>query len=160
MRKVIHYNLIFPLFITIFLPPFVIIPIIGNFLIDSMVYYLSLRQTDSIPPFKQLMKLVIPAWLLGFVADIVGVAFILLITETLPRLDVIRIWNSLPTVLVVILTIFLVGLLIYFVNRWLLSRQGYDPEICHFTALAMGIITAPWFYLIPTSWFQSLMGNL
>lgn len=159
MPKVYHYNVIFPLFITIFLPPFIIIPLLGNLLIDGLVYHTFLQRINVKHNFTQLLSLVVPAWILGFVADILGVILLLAAEELLPlRLDTLRIWNSLPTVLIIITVILLVGFIIYHFNRWLLLRRGLSSYGAFMVALAMGVITAPWFFLIPTIWFRDLMG--
>jgi len=160
MRRIYHYNVIFPLFITIFLPPFIIIPLLGNLLIDGLVYYLFLQRMQIRLNFPQLLSLVLPAWILGFAADILGVVILIAAEEILPlHLDVVRIWSNVPTLVLVLVTILLVGFIIYHFNRWLLKRRGLSTANASIIALAMGIITAPWFFLIPTTWFQALMGN-
>ncbi|MGE5454660.1 MAG: hypothetical protein ACM3O9_05635 [Methylocystaceae bacterium] len=161
MREIRHYNLIFPLIITIFLPPFIIIPLVGNLLIDGMVYYILLHQLTRLPKFPQLVRMVLPAWIIGFVADILGVTLLIAASELLPlNLDLIGIWTNIPTIIIVVLVIMLVGFIIYRLNLWLLWRQGIELEICIIIALAMGIVTAPWFFLIPTTWFKALMSTL
>ncbi|MGE5381758.1 MAG: hypothetical protein ACM3NT_11925 [Methylocystaceae bacterium] len=155
-----HYNLIFPLFITIFLPPFIIIPLVGNLLIDATIYYLFLRQMNTLPPFPKLIKMVLPAWVLGFIADIMGAALLIAASEILPlKLDLIGIWTNPITVLLVLLVIALVGWLIYRLNLWLLGRYQVNHEVSALVALAMSFITAPWFFLVPTTWFKAFMGT-
>lgn len=152
-------NVIFPLFIVIFLPPFIIIPLISNLIIDGSVYYLFLRQTGWMPPRKQLGIVILVAWILGFIADLLGVAILIAAAELLPlNINITQVWSDLPTIITFLLTISLVGLIIYLLNRLLLLKVLHTPRsTANLVALAMGIITAPWFFLIPVTWFKSFM---
>lgn len=158
MRIERFHNVIFPLLITMFLPPLVIIPLIGNLIIDGMIYYLFLNRSRWMPPRKQLVLTIISAWVLGFLADVAGAALLVAAAELLPlNIDLVRVWSSPSNIIIFLVTIILVGLMIYLLNRLLLKTIHAPRPTAGLVALAMGIITAPWFFLIPTHWLQAFM---
>lgn len=80
MQPVKLYNVIFPIWLIIFLPPLIFIGLVGNFIIDSLVilacfdiYKLSAIQ-NSAKAFY--LKTIFKVWLYGFLADIIGAAIL------------------------------------------------------------------------------------
>lgn len=160
MHEMRFYNLIFPLFLTIFLPPYIIIPLIGNLIIDGMVYYIFLRQAKYLLSRGTFIKLIFKAWGAGLAIDLAGAALLITAAEWLPwHLDIINIWNSFPTIAMIFLTIVLAGIMLFQINRKLLLAVVDQPAAAR-VAIAMAVITAPWFFLIPASWLNNVIGLL
>lgn len=81
MKTVKLYNMIFPIWFLIFLPPVAFIMLFGNFIIDSIVviscyYFLKLTKLDlKLEEFYK--SCIFKVWGYGFLADIIGHLFYL-----------------------------------------------------------------------------------
>lgn len=135
-----------------FIPPWVFIIVIGNLLIDGIVIYTVLKKKQAIPSRKKLMRLIFLAWIFGFIADLIGVALVLFFSEAY-ILSAYRIWDDPKTVLLYLLVVIVIGFLIYLFNSWTCKRFGIEKEAAQKVGIAMGIITAPWLFLLPGSLF-------
>ena len=161
------YNVIFPLWLVIWLPNTLwlfIIPL--NLIIDFLVLYLCQKKLQLDQP-KFLLKHGWKTWLLGFVADICGSVFLLAVmfvlglfgstatTDTLDNIGQALIWNcftSLPALFITLTAVLLSGLLIYKFNHSVYERF-MDEEEAHYIALRLAVFTAPYLFLIPIAWF-------
>ncbi|MDK2927269.1 MAG: hypothetical protein PWR31_959 [Bacillota bacterium] len=150
------YNVIFPLWLVLFAPlfPLVYLPVLlVNLVIDAGVIGAALRLLKFSLPGGALRSYIFKAWLCGFLADFLGVAVLFALADSslMAPDSILTIWNNPTTVVLHLLTIALVGALIYLANRRLGTRAGLPAAVAHKVALAMGIITAPWVFLVPTS---------
>ncbi len=153
-RKTIKlYNVIFPLWILMFVPPLLFIPLIGNLLIDGLIVYTVLRICKARLPRKLYMSSVLKVWGLGFLSDIIGAVLLYLLHEIFYELDLYDIWRSPITVVCYIGVIIIVGTLICIFNVRVYKKLGLEKKVYSKIALTMGIVTAPWMFLIPTSVF-------
>lgn len=151
MKDVRLYNLIFPLWLALFFPPYVFIILLGNLVIDGLVIYISLRLNKIKLEKKTLQKLILQAWGLGFLADIIGVLFLFLGLVTLGRtleLQDVVMWNSPVTIVFFFLAILISSLCIYFFNFWIVKKAKIEKNIAWRVALTMAIVTAPWLFLL------------
>lgn len=66
------YNLFFPVWLLLFIPPiiFVVLPI--NLLIDSIVIIFTLKYLNVTNYWNKTKSVIIKIWLCGFIADIIG----------------------------------------------------------------------------------------
>jgi len=87
------YNIIFPLWVAYFLPPFVFLVLFGNLLIDGFVIYLFFKWHDLHFEQKSFILFILKAWGLGFLADFIGGILILLTSESL-NISEYRIWDN------------------------------------------------------------------
>lgn len=161
-RKPILYNVIFPIWMTIFIPPYTLIPLLGNLLIDGSVIYLTLKCSGVRLEGRKLRTLILMAWMMGFVVDLIGVGLFFLLQYMMIRffskdLDYTYIWNDSLSVLALSLIVAVCGTLIFFVNRWLARRAGVKEPAAFRVGLAMGIMTAPYLFLVPTVWILSVL---
>jgi hypothetical protein len=167
MRKpkgIILYDLIFPLWMAMYFSPLILIPLIGNLVIDGAVISLALRKNGVRLERNTLWKWILSAWGLGFLADVIGTLLLISIySVTAPKLHVFSsnlayggIGKDPLSTLVLLLVTAFCGWLIYRFNRRLGREAGVEEAVAHRVALAMGIITAPWLFLVPTEWFDAL----
>jgi len=159
MKKPILYNVIFPIWMAIFIPPFTLIPLLGNLLIDGSVIYLTLKRNSVRLEGRKLRTLILQAWVMGFVVDLIGVGVLFLLNDVLYRLfsveiDFFRVWKDPVSVIVLALIVAFCGTLIFLVNRWLARRAGVREPVAFRVGLAMGIITAPYLFLVPTGYLM------
>ncbi|MDN4595406.1 hypothetical protein [Polycladomyces subterraneus] len=160
MKRVpILYNVIFPIWMAIFIPPFTLIPLLGNLLIDGSVIYLTLKRNGVVLDGGKLRKLILQAWVMGFVVDLIGVGLLFLLNDVLYRffaieIDFFWVWKDPVSVIVLALIVAVCGTLIFMVNRWLARRAGVVEPAAFRVGLAMGIITAPYLFLVPTGYLM------
>ena len=144
MKKEIRlYNVMFPIWFFWLLPtPLWLVILLVNFAIDSLVLYLSAR-TGGLQERLQLWKKSIwKIWIIGFLCDIIGAAFIYGLWEMLIRIF--------PVIILSLPGVALAGVLIYFLNkRFSFRKCGLDPAAVHRLSLALAVFTAPYAMLIP-----------
>lgn len=141
------YNLIFPLWVFIFFPPYLFLVLLGNLIIDSLVIYLTLYFNRVKLSKNELRPIILKAWAFGFVADIIG-AFLLLFCSAAFHSNGYYAFENLSMTLSFIISVLFAGFLIACFNRYQ-CRNLVDSKIAIRIGLAMGIITAPWMFFIP-----------
>jgi hypothetical protein len=102
------------------------------------------------------------AWGFGFLADAIGALLLIgplfLWPELLQFCDPYNPLRDPLSFLASIVVIGAVGTLIGKFNYHLLQRQGIEKSICRRVGIAMGILTAPWMFLIPSTIGFQLLG--
>lgn len=145
MKKQIKlYNVLFPVWMLMLFPQMWLIVLPGNFLIDSLVLLLgmyALRLTEKKAFYKHnILKI----FLFGLLADAVGSAFMLLAVY----LELGRMGDewylTVPAILISAACIFLLN---YFVT---FRKDGQAIRLK--LSLTFAIATAPYTFLIPSSW--------
>lgn len=161
------YNIIFPLFMLMLLSPLLwVVMLIGNFLFDSLVLYLSCK-VQKIANFRQIWKKnILKIFLAGFAADWLGCLFnTILWMFVLPYL-----WPSLSNMansyffpgnvicaLPALLTA--MGLIYWFNKRYILSKSELSPAAQKKTAWHLAAFTAPYVMFIPYDLLTMLFGG-
>jgi|GEM_PF-308769 len=160
MKKM--YNILFPIFL-LFLYPMTWIGILPiNFIIDLLVFDISMRHLK----IENRKKLLFPAmwkiWSFGFLSDLIGctvlVVFVQIATFIPSLYDVVSgiAWNpysNIVSFLLTVLSILTAGYLIYIFNKkYALKKTGMDEIQKHRTALYLAVFTSPYVLLIPTMW--------
>ncbi|MBO8171783.1 MAG: hypothetical protein H0Z33_07830 [Bacillaceae bacterium] len=142
------YNVIFPLWMTVFMPPYLWLVLGGNLLIDALVILITLRLSRVKLAWKRELIFVISAWGFGFFADIIGAVYLFMVEA---ELEWVRhpLYEHLMSLWLYLFGIGLAGLLIFWFNSWFGKKLGLSPDIAKRVGLAMGIITAPWMFLLP-----------
>jgi len=168
MKDMKVYNVIFPIWLIIFLPPVILVTLIGNFLIDSLAAaacFYAFRLADQPLELKTFYKKsIFKVWLFGFLADLIGAAVLLLIG--IAGEGPLRLPDDLlegifydpyshPAALVILFACTLLsGFFIYLFNYRLTFRNLIEDQKNRFkVALALAITTMPWTFLLPTKWF-------
>ena len=171
MKKPVKlYNVIFPIWMLMFwpTPPVILLTLFGNLAIDTLVLYLALRAL-KVPDRGGVMKTAWwRVWLSGFLADVIGAAWLALGLFGSAWLDVAldagnSSWfndfamamtvNPFRHPLAVVWTaigVAAAGVCIYFFDKRALKKcAGLDGRQRHIAALTMAIVTAPWVFFIP-----------
>ena len=154
------YNVIFPIWMLALFPQVWLIVILGNLIIDCLVLFLTLlalRHRDKGGVVKQLWW---KFWLLGFAADAIGVAWMLL--GWLLAVPFGSWWESSvghimhnafahpAAFLWTFAGVALAGVCIYFFDKKAMGRCDLlTPREKHIIALTMAVVTAPWLFFIP-----------
>jgi len=173
------YNMLFPIWMLTFMPSMWLIALPVNFVVDSAVLLIMLtvlarrRGEVGFKPWGDWARSVFLTWIFGFISDLVAAGFVFFwgVGPTLIMGDqtpfgawwsrnvaepiMANPFESIFSVLFVLMSIGLGGLLIYFLNKNMslrLTRSLDVPEIKR-TALVLAIVTAPWTMLLPSEWF-------
>ena len=154
------YNVLFPTWFLLYLFPSWLIPamLAGNFIIDSLVFFLTARWQRLDNPLVLWKRVILRIWLFGFASDILGALLNLVVyalqgvMQSAGLLD-LSVWNPMlfPAATITALPgVLLAGWLIYWFNRkFTCPRIGIDPATTHKLCLAFAIVTAPYAMLIP-----------
>lgn len=163
MKKEIKlYNIIFPIWMLVLLPPMWIAILPANFIIDSIVLLIALKfiikNTDIRKNYK---KTVFKVWILGFAADLAG-TLTLFVVETgfsnmgnkvINQLEAIY-WNPLdnPYAFIYICFAIVISAILIFIFNYKISFKNVDLNKIEKikVSLTLAILTAPYTFLIPT----------
>lgn len=161
MKKEIRlYNVLLPIWILIFWPSWLwLILIPGNLAVDCLVTFLALCALKHGSKRAVLGKTWWRFWLLGFLADAVGAAWMMLgwFLIGLPALDglvtyveLLRPWTDPVAFLWTLAGVAVAGVCIYFFDkRAMKTVDALDKRQKHAVALTMAIVTAPWLFFLP-----------
>ena len=161
MRKIKYtrlYNVLFPIWMLVWMPFswFAVIPL--NYLIDRFVLGKSLDISEK---EAFLRKNTWKICLAGFFADFCGTAllFMLIASDRLRKIVGSELINqitynpflSISAFLSVLAVIFAAASVIYILDCIILKKCGLDQKQAHHSALYMAVFTAPYLFLIPSS---------
>ena len=144
-KQIRLYNVLFPAWMFTLLPTMWLIIIPGNFIIDSAVLLISLWGLKIADKGKWYKKHILKIFAFGFLADIIGSAFLLLLLAVLE--DTLMDFEFLFTLLATIIS----ALLIFVFNRFFTFKK-VDHALRFRLSLIFAIATAPYSFLIPTTW--------
>ena len=138
------YNALFPLWFILLFPPMWLIVLPGNFIIDSLVLIISmliLKVADKKQLYK---KCILKIFGFGLLADAAGSAFMFLMVA----LGVGRMGDeSYLTLPALILSSFLI-----FKLNYSITFKEIETKIRYKLSLIFAIVTAPYTFLVPSSW--------
>ena len=163
MKKEKLYNVIFPIWLMVLIPPIILMVIPANFIIDSLVLLLGFKILSIADKFKNYKRCILKVWIFGFLVDIVG-SLLLFATQFMGFSSFLNdnlieplMWNPFGNVLALlyaIIVIALCGFLIYKVNyRFSFKKNDLNETQKRFLSLLLALITAPYLFLLPTSIF-------
>lgn len=162
------YNVLFPIWLLLLLPSYLwllLIPL--NYLVDTGVAYYALRNAEDELPLARKKFCLKHSWklcIVGFISDAVGSGVLLGITLLLENYAaesqlsdamLMNPFGNIFSLLIYLLIIAGVGILIYWIDKRILSSAGLTLQRAATTAKWLGIITAPYLFLIPTEWIYS-----
>ena len=146
MKKDVRlYNVLFPVWMLMTLPIIWWIVIPGNFLIDSLVLVIAMKVLKLENRKAFYCKHILPVFLLGFLADLLASAPMWLGMY----LELGGTYGDSP--LLTIPGVVLAGVLSYLFDYYVSFRK-LDKPLRKKLALTYAIATAPYTYLIPSSW--------
>lgn len=154
-KTVTLYNIIFPIWAILALPPIILITLPVNYLIDYLVTRISLKKQGNQEYKKIAKKFTWKIWLVGFLSDFIGVLGMFLCEIFNGRVAYYVEYNCFRNIwafLYVMICISVSGVLIYFLNLKLSLRKTdlLSLEEKKKLALHLAIFTAPYTFLIPT----------
>lgn len=164
-KEVKLYNILFPIWMLIFFPSWLWLLLIpANYLIDRLVLYWSLGAMPDKSTFcrKHTWKICIA----GFLCDFCGALILYLAYMIAPWVDydsplkslidqieegiAFNPFNSIASFLTIVVSVAVAGLLIFFIDRKILTKAGLDAEQARKSALRLALITAPYLYFFPS----------
>lgn len=164
-KEVKLYNILFPIWMLIFFPSWLWLFLIpANYLIDRLVLYWSLGAMPDKGAFcrKHTWKICIA----GFLSDFCGALILYLAYMIAPLVDydspfktlidqieegiAFNPFNSIASFLTIVVSVAVAGLLIFFIDRKILTKAGLDAEQARRSALRLAVITAPYLYFFPS----------
>ncbi|MED1203251.1 hypothetical protein [Heyndrickxia acidicola] len=143
------YDLIFPFFMIWIIPPLIILALAGNYIVDGLVIFIVLR-LNKIKIKKAHWGLLTKMWAMGLLVDVVGMIALLLTVGDGP--NAYTIWNDAVTAIGFVLVVLVCGLIIGWANYTHSKKYISDRRVNRAIGISMGILTAPWTFLIPTTW--------
>lgn len=167
-RETRLYNILFPIWILWLFPQVLLLVLPGNLLIDCLVLFLTLLALKHGAKKAVLRQLWWKFWLLGFAADLIGTAWMLLgmlwpavlgLSETpvgiywenaMLSSHMLRPWSHPLTFFWTLAGVAIAGVCIYFFDRRAARRCAeLDSRQRHWVALVMAVVTAPWLFFVP-----------
>ena len=156
MKKEVRlYNVLFPIWFLFLFPQLWMIMLPVNFVVDSLVLYLSARRQGLENRLGLWKKRILPIWGIGFLSDLLGAGLVVLLYFGWCYLDIqgAELFNPIlfpGTTLMALPGVALAGWLIYIFNKKLTFRNsGLDPAVVHKICLHLALWTAPYTMLIP-----------
>lgn len=176
-KPVTLYNVIIPVWLLFLFPVVWPFMLAGNFGVDSLVLYIGMRRLEIADKKAFYKKHILKVWGCGFLGDLPGVLLMLLPmwldgwlwNPNLPRdaqgslrtfvselqADIMmNPFGNLWSLLWVALAVAVSALCLYWLNYKLCYRDsGLEDGQKKRLALLMAVITAPWTFYLPTTWF-------
>ncbi len=148
------YNLIFPIWMFVLFPPFLLFTLPLNFFIDSVVLLISLKLLKIKDIASAYKKSIFKVFLFGYLADFTGTFIIMLIHDIEKYHDLLYPLSYEPastplTFAIMSVAIIIAGIVIYITNKKssFNSLDITDKEK-HKLALSLAIFTAPYTYML------------
>ena len=139
------YNVLFPFWMLLLFPQMWAIVLPGNFIIDSIVLIISmfaLKMTEK----KQFYKRhIFQIWGFGMLSDIVGAAYMFLLMWAFEV-------GSMGDELYLTIPALIISAALIFVLNYFVTFRKSDKVLRLKLALTFAIVTAPYTFLIPSSW--------
>jgi hypothetical protein len=144
------FNFILPPFLLIgFTPAFLVLSLVGNFVIDSAVFAVILlivfKKFDS----KLYVRKIFVLWGLGFLADFIGIFYYILIEITM---SYGASYEKANTLVLIFLGILIASLAIFLLDYFVVFRRiDMTKKQAVISALAFAVLTAPYTLLLRLS---------
>ena len=163
IKNVIYYNMIFPVWILMLFPLTWLIVLPGNFAVDSLVLLLGMYLLKIVEKKKYYKQSIVYVFIFGLLSDFIGSGFLFLtlllgkegtafyeyVTEPIARNPFDNVYALLYTFLSVLIS----GCFIYLFNRFISFKKIEDKRHKRLFSLLLAVLTAPYFFLIPTETF-------
>lgn len=144
------YNVLFPLWVLLLFPHAWLIVLPGNFAIDSAVLLITLLILKCNEKKRWYKKYILLVFAFGLLADIVGAAFLMYMFYMM-SFEVLPIKVPMDSPLITIPAMLISAGLIFVFNYFITFRKE-DKKMRLIMSLVLAIVTAPYTFLIPTSW--------
>lgn len=142
-------NVIFPIWLLWLIPTVWIIIIPGNFIIDSLVLIISMKLFKIVCKKEFYKKHIFKIFIFGMISDIIGSLFIFLLLNIFENIIDLGITGD--ELLITAPGLILASILIFILNYFITFRK-LEKRLRFKFSLIFAIVTAPYTFLIPTSW--------
>ena len=144
-KNVKLYNVLFPFWMLLMFPVTWWIVLPGNFIIDSVVLLVSLKLLKVMDKKQWYKQHILKIYLFGMLSDVIGAAYMFLM---MTGFEIGQMGDELYlTVPALVLSAFLIFIFNYFVTfRKVEGGLGFK------LALIFAAVTAPYTFLVPSSW--------
>ena len=139
------YNVLFPFWMILLFPQIWLIVLPGNFIIDSIVLIISMTLLKIADKKQWYKRHIIKIYLFGMLSDIIGAGYMLLLMTVF---DVGRMGDELYlTAPALVISSVLIFILNYFI-----TFKKSDKLLRLKLSIIFALVTAPYTFLIPSSW--------
>ena len=139
------YNVLFPFWMLMMFPIAWLVILPGNFIIDSLVLLISLKVLKIVGIKEFYKKHILKVFCFGMLSDIIGAAYMLLMTV---GFEVGNMGDE-PYITVPALVI---SAILIFVFNFFITFKKADKKTRLTLSIVFAIVTAPYTFLIPSSW--------
>lgn len=139
------YNVLFPFWMLMMFPAAWLIVIPGNFIIDSLVLVISMAILKITNKKQWYKRYILKIFAFGMLADIIGAAYMLLMVMVFE----VGIMGDEPYLTIPGLVI---SAVMIFVFNYVITFRGTDKTYRLKLSLIFAVVTAPYTFLIPSSW--------
>ena len=139
------YNIIFPIWLLLLVPPVWLLVLPANFIVDSLVILITMDAIGITRKKKMYKKSIFKVWIFGFLSDIIGTLFVL-------GASIIFNEGGLGDDPAFTIPGVIIAAVMIFIFNYLISFKRYDKATRFKMAISLAIFTAPYTFLIPTSW--------
>ena len=139
------YNVLFPFWMLLLFPQVWAIVLPGNFIIDSLVLIISMFALKIAEKKVFYKRHILPIFGFGMLSDIIGAAYMFLLMwafEVGSMGD--ELYLTLPA-------LFIAGALIFVLNYFVTFKKT-DKTLRLKLSLIFALVTAPYTFLVPSSW--------
>lgn len=157
-KQVKLYNVLFPIWLLWLFPQVLAVVIPGNLVIDCLVLLLTLLALKHTEKGAVVKAVWWKFWLLGFAADLVGTAWMMLgwylmelpaLDGVVSYIDMVRPFTNPIAFLWTLAGVAIAGVCIYFFDKRAMKKCGaLDGRQRHIIALTMAVVTAPWLFFL------------
>ena len=139
------YNVLFPFWMILLFPQIWLIILPGNFIIDSIVLIISMILLKIADKKQWYKRHIIKIYLFGMISDIIGAGYMLLLITVF---SVGRMGDELYlTAPALVISSVLIFILNYFI-----TFKKLDKLLRLKLSIIFALVTAPYTFLIPSSW--------
>lgn len=139
------YNVLFPFWMLLLFPQVWAIVLPGNFIIDSLVLIISMYALKMTEKKRFYMRHIFPIWGFGMLSDIIGAAYMFLLMWAFEV-------GSMGDELYLTIPALIISAILIFVLNYFVTFRKSDKVLRLKLALTFAIVTAPYTFLIPSSW--------
>ena len=138
------YNVLFPFWMLIRLPQMWFIVLPGNFIIDSLVLLISMSVLKIAEKKQWYKSYILKIFAFGMLSDIIGAAFMVLML-------LLEVGNMGDELYITIPALIISAVCIFLFNYYK-TFKNLDRSQRFKLALTYAIVTAPYTFLVPSSW--------
>lgn len=141
------YNVLFPLWMLLMFPQMWLIVLPGNFIIDSLVLLICMKIFNILEKKNFYLKNILKIFGIGLLSDAIGAIFLFITVVT-------EVWNFENEIYFAVGGILISAVLIFVLN-YCITFKECDKKTRVKLSLVFSIVTAPYTFLVPTTWLYN-----